>query len=75
MTHARTQASGAVRSDPLGVGVLSVRPLMGEGLKGGFEERMREPLLAAGQRLQQPCWRLPNGWRAVGCGQNWMGRD
>ena len=39
--------------------------LRGRQAKGRFQERLQQRLLAVGERLQEPCWRLQSGWRGA----------
>ena len=49
--------------------------LRGRGAEGRVQERLHKRVLAVGERVQQPCWRLQNGWRAMGGGQKRLGRN
>ena len=49
--------------------------LRGRGAEGRVQERPHKRVLAVGERVQQRCWRLHNGWRAMGGGQKRLGRN
>ena len=49
--------------------------LRGRGPGGRFQERLQQPLLAVGQRLQSPCRRLQIGWSPMGAGQKRLGAE